>query len=78
MNFRLHVDNEEEKRTRQKKSFDFVFFLGLEFFETSAKENINVKSVFERFDFDRYEKHFSFRFLKISRYYSGENVRCIG
>ncbi len=25
-----------------------LFYLGLEFFETSAKENINVKSVFER------------------------------
>jgi hypothetical protein len=25
-----------------------IDFLGLEFFETSAKENINVKSVFER------------------------------
>lgn len=24
------------------------FFVGLEFFETSAKENINVKAVFER------------------------------
>lgn len=25
-----------------------LFFLGLEFFETSAKENINVKAVFEK------------------------------
>lgn len=25
-----------------------IFFSGLEFFETSAKENINVKAVFER------------------------------
>lgn len=25
-----------------------LIYLGLEFFETSAKENINVKSVFER------------------------------
>jgi hypothetical protein len=32
-------------------------FLGLEFFETSAKENINVKAVFER-----YEKSFFFSF----------------
>jgi GTPase SAR1 family protein len=25
-----------------------LFFIGLEFFETSAKENVNVKIVFER------------------------------
>lgn len=35
----------------EQSSTDFslsFFLLGLEFFETSAKENINVKSVFER------------------------------
>ncbi len=34
--------------SREVKDVIMIDFLGLEFFETSAKENINVKSVFER------------------------------
>lgn len=48
----LHMDGLEFQRKKKYSRTDFftiLISLGLEFFETSAKENINVKSVFERF-----------------------------
>ncbi|KAK7099720.1 hypothetical protein V1264_022785 [Littorina saxatilis] len=41
-------DLEESRVVNQSRGQDLAQDLGLEFFETSAKENINVKAVFER------------------------------
>lgn len=41
-------DCEEERVVSQERGKQLADQLGLEFFETSAKENVNVKSVFER------------------------------
>nr|KAG5709595.1 hypothetical protein BaRGS_001645 [Batillaria attramentaria] len=41
-------DLEDSRVVSQAKGQDLASDLGLEFFETSAKENINVKAVFER------------------------------
>ena len=41
-------DCEEERVVSTERGKQLADQLGLEFFETSAKENVNVKSVFER------------------------------
>lgn len=41
-------DMEEERVVSTERGRQLADQLGLEFFETSAKENINVKAVFER------------------------------